>query len=430
MKNPLCFLPLLGLLLFVKTVPLYASELSLKQAEALALDYDVSVQRILSQAEAMGHLSIAESDFPDPVLKFGAQNIPVDSWALDEDPMTQAKISLSQRFTAGNSREDTAKLYQQQQLAKTEQAALARLQLIYNSRLLWLDAFKWQAKVAILKNDKKLFVQLKDLTYSLYEVGKRQQQDVLRSDLELGLLLQKQMQAEQTFSQSRLQMAVLTGPEVLTRSWPTTLSPLMPITVDVYNQTQLATKLSQHPQIRQLHYQLRQADAQIALVDSNTKTVWGAEVSYGYRGSENDMGEKRSDLVSAMVNVSIPLWGGNRNDKRREASRLQKQQLQYGYDDTLRQLYTQVQAQTVLWQQLQQRRKFYATDLISKADRHVHASLKAYETGVGDLQALMRASINRQQFKLDYLQLQIDEQKALAKLYLLLGESQAQEISL
>lgn len=396
--------------------------LSLQEAERLALSHDVSIKGLLNQADALAHLAVAESDLPDPVLKFGAQNVPIDSWAMDDDPMTQTKISLAQRFTAGDSRKDTRAVYLQQQEAIKQRSEVQKLSLLFKTRSQWLDTYLWQQRITILNSDKQLFQQLKTLTTSLYEVGKRQQQDVLRSDLELGLLLQKQLQAQQNFIEHRQQLTALLGPKIVQRSWPTELQTLATVSFNNANQQDLQQQLLNHPQTRMLQYQVLAKQAEVQLVDSKTSAVWGAEVSYGYRAYEDGMGDKRSDLVTAMVNVSVPLWGATRNTKRKEASRLQQQQVQYQYDDALRQLMAQVQAQTTRWQQLQQRRKFYATQLINKSDAHVQASLKAYESGVGDLSALMRASIDRQKLKLDYLQLQVDEQKALAKLHLLLGD--------
>lgn len=399
-----------------------ASELTLLETEKLILDNDVLIAASLSEAQSLAHLSVSESNLPNPVIKLGLLNMPVDDLGLDSDPMSQTKISLSQKFTKGGARKDTQRLYQQQEQAMLAQAHLQKLQLLLKGRILWLSTFGWQSRRTILKNDEKLFIQLRELTLSLYEVGKRQQQDVLRSDLELAMLQQKLLQADLGFSESRLNLAAIAGSDVLNRQWPTSLTALAPVTLDVYNDEIMAKKLFSHPQIQQWQYQLKQGQTQIDLVQSNNQWQWGAELAYGYRASEDTLGNERSDLVSAMVNVSIPLWAGNSNNKRIEASRLKKQTLQYRYDDGLRQLKFQAQAQFVQWQQLQQRRKFYASDLMNKADQHVAASLKAYESGVGDLSRLMRASIDRQKLKLDYLQLQVDEQKALATYYLILGE--------
>ena len=419
MKHSLLFFFLVSVSMLLQANSQQA--LSLQEAENMALTYDLSIKRFLTQAQALGNAAVSESDLPDPQLKFAAQNIPVDSWGLNDDPMTQAKVSLAQRFSAGDSRKNTREIYLQQQEAMKQRSEMQRLKVLYNTRSQWLDAYLWHRRVAILDSDKQLFQQLKTLTTSLYEVGKRQQQDVLRSDLELDLLLQKQVQAQQRFIEHRQQLSALLGLQILPRRWPETMQALTAVSEQQLTPEALQQQLLKHPQTRMLQYELSAKRAQVQLADSKTAAVWGVEVSYGYRDYDNGMGHKPSDLVSAMVNVSVPLWGAQRNDKRKQSSRLQQQDVQYQYDDALRQLHAQVQAQSTRWQQLHQRRKFYASQLINKSDAHVQGSLKAYESGVGDLSALMRASIDRQKLKLDYLQLQVDEQKALAKLHMLLG---------
>ena len=76
--------------------------LTLDEAEALALAYEPGIEARLSRASALREEAVAAGERPDPMLQLGALNLPVDSFDLDQEPMTQLRVGISQQFPQGD----------------------------------------------------------------------------------------------------------------------------------------------------------------------------------------------------------------------------------------------------------------------------------------------------------------------------------------
>ena len=78
--------------------------LSLDDAQSIALARDLEIARLDAQREAMGERAVAAAQLPDPGVKLGLMSVPVDSFALDQEPMTQMVVGAQQMFRAGQTR--------------------------------------------------------------------------------------------------------------------------------------------------------------------------------------------------------------------------------------------------------------------------------------------------------------------------------------
>ena len=87
-----CRLLVVSAVLFV---PAAGFALSLDQAEKLALKSDPRVLGYQSTARSYEEASISDSTLPDPRLMLGAVNVPVDSFDLSQDAMTQLNPALA-----------------------------------------------------------------------------------------------------------------------------------------------------------------------------------------------------------------------------------------------------------------------------------------------------------------------------------------------
>jgi hypothetical protein len=76
--------------------------LNLKQAEQLAIQSDPSIEAYKATSQSFVDESVADDTLPDPILRFGAVNVPVDTFDLDQEQMTQVKVGIVQNFPRGN----------------------------------------------------------------------------------------------------------------------------------------------------------------------------------------------------------------------------------------------------------------------------------------------------------------------------------------
>ena len=172
----------------VTTLPGVAIALSLQQAELLALEADPLIKSYRASSRSFDAESSANGTLPDPKLRLGMFNVPLDSFSTTEDPSTQLRIGIQQEFPRG----DTTDL-KQQQSRWLAQAAMAqandeKLKLLLNVRDAYLNLYYEIQAGNIVNETRELFVKLAKITEDQYAAGRVNQQDVIRADLELSRL--------------------------------------------------------------------------------------------------------------------------------------------------------------------------------------------------------------------------------------------------
>ena len=165
-------------------------ELSLEQAVSIAREGDPWLTGSLYQEEAVQAQSTAAGELPDPVVSLGIANLPIDSFHIGQEQMTQFKVGVSQDFPRG----DTRMLKRQQldemsgQYPYLRQNRMAGVTVVVSH--LWLETYRNLEAIRLIEQDRFLFEHLVNVAQSNYTsaVGETRQQDLLRAQLELTRL--------------------------------------------------------------------------------------------------------------------------------------------------------------------------------------------------------------------------------------------------
>jgi len=121
-------------------------------------------------------------------------------------------------------------------------------------------------------------------------------------------------------------------------------------------------------------------------------------------------------MAAVMITMDLPLFTRDRQDRRQAASIRQADAAHLDREDKLRALRSQLQRDYSQWQHLKTRNKLYVERLLPDAKANTQASMTAYQSGVGDFNALMRASINELEARLETLRVQVNQAQAQTRL--------------
>ena len=390
-------------------------QLSLQAAVHEALRLDLGVLRYRQQATSAREGALAAQQLPDPKLSLGLNNFPTDSFDTDQEPMTQIRFGLSQTFPAGDTRALRSAVAALDADTLGQRAELRRHQVVQAARLRWLDAYYWQQALGILEADRGLFDQLLTITQSLFAVGKRQQQDLLRAELEISRLQERLMVARESARAARARLSRWAGDGALAQPLPARLPSLdlLPRGADS------SAALRQHPRLRQLRKAVDRSQTMVRLAEQQYKPRVSVDLGYGYRDGDNLDGSNRADFASLMVSVELPLFSHQRQDRQVAAQVALHGSEQAHFDDALREQLAALRAEQSHFRQLQTRRKWFEDDVLKKSAAQTQATLNAYQSDTADFADVMRAYLSAQTTQLDYQRLRVDEQKALATLHFL-----------
>ena len=403
----------------ITTLPGVAFALSLAQAEQLALEADPLIKRYSASSRSHDAESSANGTLPDPKLRLGMFNVPLDSFSTTEDPSTQLRIGIQQEFPRG----DTTDL-KQQQSKWLAQAAMAqandeKLKLLMNVRDAYLNLY-YEIKAGNIVNEtRELFVKLAKITEDQYAAGRVNQQDVIRADLELSRLDDRATKIQGNEDEYRAYLAQWVGDI----AWQDIDSDF-PVLPDVPDNVDINELLTQHPSVMAETAKVEASRTMIEVTRQDYKPGVGAFVEYRKRFGENADGSDRSDMMAAMVTVDIPLFTENRQDKNVAAREESANAARYSRDDRLRVLKRKLEKDRAIYRRLGEREMIYRNKLVSSAANNAEASLNAYQSGVTEFTTLMRAGITELDVRLENLRIKVDRLRTQARLLYITGDSE------
>ena len=299
---------------------------------------------------------------------------------------------------------------------QTDAAAFNREKMIIMQvRKEFLELVYWQRAETIIQKNKELFKQLVRITQSQYAAGIQNQQDVIRSDLELDMLDDRLDAIRTKQQQIRARLVKLVGAPAI----DATVDPVVPELAAV-NLHELDLKT--HPRIKIDDAKVNNSQYGIDLAKQSYKPAWMFELGYGFRDGTNSNGSDRADFATAMVSFDIPLFTKDKQDRLVAANRQIFQASMDAREENLRQLQSDFDQTKANWDRLADRLQRYKKTIVPQSRENAKAALYAYQSRRGDFTSLMRARITELETGLKHIRLQVNYRQAQARLLYLAGE--------
>lgn len=389
-----------------------APVLTLRAAEDAALKFDALISASERQATALEHEAEAVDSLPDPRLKLGAMNVPVDTGAYDQVPMTQKQIGLQQMFPSWGSLSSKGEKLQHMARAQHAATGTRRQMVLRETRKAWLNLYYWLAAEQVVIKNQSLFKQLVRITELQYAAGRQNQQDVLRAELESSLLEDRLHSIFTSIEESRADLAKWVGDAAASRTLPVELPelPAPPALADI------EAMLAQHPELQQSEAMVAAAQSEIDLAKSQYAPSLMLDLTYGQREGRYANGEPWEDLASAMLLVSIPINPVGRQGQKVEASSSKWMAAKDQRQDKQRDLVRALTRSYAEWNHLGHRLQNYRERLIPQAEGTAESSLRGYQSDRAKFTDLMRARITELETRLRYQKLRVDRSKIQAQL--------------
>jgi outer membrane protein TolC len=395
----------------------HAAGLSLEAAQALALREDPAVQAVESKRDALRELAVASEQLPDPMLSMGLMSLPIDTWRLGQEPMTQVQVGLSQKFPRGHTRALRGEQVREQSQGLDETVRDQRLRIALAVREDYLEVIRQIKRAEINARAIAAFGDLADITQDYYATGRVQQQDVLQAAVELAKAEDRATRIAAEEDRARARLAAWIGAaawDEFERDWPQLAAPE---TLD-----EITQRLPGHPRLTALQQQASAAETGVELAKQRYKPEFGVDLVYGARSGDDMDGSARPDLFTVMVVMDLPLFHRNRQDRYVAASLAESSAALYERDDLYRRMSSEAQLNAATLQRQQERKRQFEQSLLPEAGFNAEAAFEAYQSALDNLTTLMRARITEFELQLDYADLQAELLKTRARLLYLAGE--------
>ncbi len=385
--------------------------LTLAEAEDLALAAEPGRVALLAESDALQEQAVAAGQLPDPTLRVGLMNFPISAGGFSTEGMTQAQLAYRQEFTRGTTRKArTARL---RSLAdnKSAIAAVRERDALDATRASWLETFYWQRARQIVVESRPFFVDLVNVTRSLYAVGRKTQHDVLRAELELSLLDDRLIEVERSLAAARARLSRWVGDEAYRP-----IAMKLPAWQEPPDKEALQRMLGDHPRFGAADALVAASQSGVDLANDSYRPDWALDVGYGYREGSLPSGEPRSDFISVAVTVDLPFFGENRQDRKLAAALSARRAAVAARNALQAELASDLDAEYARWNDLSRRLSLYETRILQQSDGQAQAALLAYQSDAGDFSDVMRGYIDHLNTRLEHIRLQVERAQSYAAL--------------
>ena len=378
--------------------------------EALALAAARSQQLVASRAStaASRNVAIAAGQLPDPVLKFGVDNLPLngaDRLSLSRDFMTMRRIGVMQELPGAQKRQLRTERFEREADLSVAQGQMSLANLQRDTALAWIERYYTQRmRDLVLRQIEETRLQVQAIE-SGFGIGRSSQADVFAARSALVLLEDRLSTVDRQQRNAALVLARWVGPDA---ERPATEAPAWQ--TSRLEDGRLQEHIPLHPDLLVLKAQVDAAQTESRLADANRRSDWSVEVMYSQRGTAY------SNMLSVGVSIALQWDRANRQDRELAAKLSMVDEARAKYEDMLRSHEAEVRTLLNDWQTGKSRVHRHQEQLIPLAEQRAQAALTAYRTGKVDLAAALAARRDEIDARMQALAVEMETAKSWAQL--------------
>jgi cobalt-zinc-cadmium efflux system outer membrane protein len=369
--------------------------ITLKDLEAEALKNNPEIAMAAKKAESAGEKKSLASAMPDPMIGYMVQNVgALGTSTVGKEDMSMQGVVFSQEIPFPGKLGTKGAAAGKEAERAQEAAHEARLRVLTNLRTAYYDYYLAYKSADILEQTKELMKNFQRIAETRYATGQGMQQDVLRAQLEVTMLLDRMAEQDQKKDAQAAVINKLVGRDPLA---PLGRPADLAVTTFERGQDDLAAAALKHsPLLEQRRRMIEQGESELSF--SRREYLPDMVVSGGWF----TRGEK-SDVWQASVMFKVPLYFWNKSAGVRAAD-ADLHSARYDYEAARLDVLARV-------------KDLYST--IKTSEHHLHL----YEAGIIPQArlALQSTTTNYQVGKTDFLTL-IDSENLLLRYQLMQQE--------
>ncbi|MCW9046588.1 MAG: TolC family protein [Gammaproteobacteria bacterium] len=396
-------------LLFINSTLQADNTVSLKQALELALSNDALISGLVAKQDSWNQLSHASQTWDDPKLRFGAQAVPIDTFNLDQEPMTQLVLGYQQNFPRGNSLKNKTELMKANASTQASKLESRKRQVILAVKKSWYEVWYRENAISVIESNRKVFEEMLNINEEFYASGRANQQSVVQAELDISLIDDKlqTMQSELFVAQEELAKWLgVNDVKVVHGAIDENEYTLMSLPA-------LQSLIKQHPQLKQAQDNLDIQRSALALEEDKYSAQWGLDVRYGNRQGERVDGSDLPDFMTAMVTLDLPVFTEEKQDRHVASGKSKVQSARYKLIDTQREILKKLKQTHARLFKFKQRLKLYSEKINSQAKQNTEVAMRGYRSGVVDFLTLSKAQVT--EFNTRLAELKLKYQFSLSK---------------
>ena len=392
-----------------------ARPIGLSEAVEIAMENNPEISALAARREALSNVPSQAGSLPDPVLSLGALNLPTDSFSLEQEPMTQVQVKLSQAIPF------PGKLSLKKRSAQEEVRALGyrvqelRIRIASRVKAAWWEVFYLEKALEIVERNKKELQEMVKVARKRYEVGKGLQQDVLLAQVELADLFNMEAELQGRLRSQKAALIRLLGKRDM-QDLTVPLSAEITVPPPPKIRKVLKEAEDSRPLIKAYREEIRAAEDRLALAKKGYLPDFNLGAAYGFRQGSNPQGKERPDFASFMVSMNIPLWARSKQSREISQKGLELSEKKELYRNALQLVREEIESARSDYEKSFRQASFFRSAVIPQARQTLSSMLSAYQVGRVDFLNVIRARLALLKYERRYWRALTGVKKAEARL--------------
>lgn len=358
-----------------------AEILTLSRVRQLAAADQPQLVAQSAAVQAAREQAVAEGQLPDPRLKLGLQNVPIDSLALNREPMTQSVIAVEQMLPGGNKRALRAARGQAEAAQLNAELEARRRQIERDAALAYVALRGAQRQLDVARRlSRESANQVESMAPAL-RTGRGSQADYYAARTMVTMAHHREAELTALVGRARADLSRwigLAANDALADEADLPLAEPRPL-------EQMVDALERHPEHAMAAQAVGVAEADIALAREAGRPDKSIEIGYGRRA------RAFGDMVSIQFAVDLPLFPRDRQDRGVASRVAQRERALALREDHLRALRAETAAAWSDWQSARERQRLVLAEHVPDAAARVESALAAYRGGRGEMAAVIEA---------------------------------------
>ncbi|MHB8069105.1 MAG: TolC family protein [Desulfobaccales bacterium] len=358
--------------------------------EALKANAEVKQMRSLHTASKETIRSAGALE--DPEVGFTYKDVPVDTWAANQEPMTQKMLEMSQRIPFPGKRRLRSEVAEEQARSDghlaSDKANEVRAKVVIDY---WSLSMVYGNSDLTQKN-KQFWEQVVQVAETRYSVGQGQQADVLQAQVELGNYLDRLLQWNQKQESLRADLNALRSQPPQTpvaRPQPLRSRPFR-LKLD-----ELLERAKVRPQLQALQAIIAKQEKAVNLAKKEYFPDAKVSLGYGFRDTLGPpVNQKQADMLTAGVMFNLPIWYADKIKPRIREEQAKESAAREAHLSAWNQLAALIRDRHAKLQRLANQIVLLDQGIIPQARQAATATLSSYQVGTLDFAQLYQSQIS------------------------------------
>ncbi|MDK9603418.1 TolC family protein [Lelliottia wanjuensis] len=372
-----------GVLLGFLSSAVQAQPWTLAQTLTEAQRYSAELSASRNEAQALDMMADSATQLPDPKLKFGIENVPVqgsNDQRFTREGMTMQRIGIMQSYVSAEKRERKSQTLQAQARGVEAKSETIRAALQRDTAQAWLDLALSQQALATAKKLVSETERQQGAQKASVGAGSAAPDSVLSLQMTLSAMRDKVTLAARDVQLAQSRLFQLTGQSITEVQGPLPRYQRLPA-----DEKTLEEGITRHPEVEAALRESETAKARSAQSAVAAIPDVDVEVFYSHRAEGYD------DMAGVMFTVDLPLFQSRRQDKDYAADVSRSMQavdqltlIQREHVAQVQSLVAQYQAAQTLWQRQRD-------DILPLQHKRLEVLAAQYRSGQSELPSLLEA---------------------------------------